>query len=266
MPFIRLPIAAFLVLLLLTTGGTAQTMNVGGTGGALGLLREIGVAFREATGMQVVVMPSLGTQGGVRALADGKIDIAVIARELTEAERARGLRHVLVIRTPYGFATSLPNPPSLAAEVIASYLREPRMKWPDGTPVRAVLRPPSESDYLHMFAAFPGTDSAIAALREREDIPVAASDQENLDLAESIPGSLVGTTLAQVVTERRSLQFIPVNGIRPSVEAFEAGVYPRVKPLFFVTRAAGPGATDTFMAFLASEEGQVILRRSGILR
>lgn len=265
MPFLRLPTTAFLLLLLLTTAGAAQTMNVGGTGGALGLLRETGVAFRDATGTQVVVMPSLGTQGGLRALADGKIDIAVLGRELTEAERARGLRTVLVVRTPYGFATSLPNPPSLAAEVIATYLREPRMKWPDGTPVRAVLRPPSESDYVHMFAAFPETDTAIAVLRERGDIPVAASDQENLDLAESIPGSLVGTTLAQVITERRSVQFIPVNGIRPSVEAFEAGVYPRVKPFFFVVRASGGGTADIFMAFLASEEGQVILRRSGIL-
>lgn len=265
MPLLRPLIRAFLLLPLLATGLAAQTLNVGGSGGALGLLREAGVTFREATGIQVVVMPSLGTQGGLRALADGKIDLAVIGRELNEAEAARGLRQVLVVRTPYGFATSLPNPPSLAAEVFAAYLREPRMKWPDGTPVRAVLRPATESDYVHMFAGFPGTDDAIATLRQRADIPVASSDQENLDLAESIPGSLVGTTLVQVVTERRSLQFVPVNGIRPGVEAFEAGVYPRVKPFFFIARATQAAAVDPFLAFLRSGDGQAILRRSGIL-
>lgn len=265
MPMLRLLIRAFLMLLSLTTGSAAQILVVGGTGGALALLRETGAAFRQASGIPVIVMPSLGTQGGIRALGDGRIDIAVIGRELTETERTRGLRHVLAVKTPYVFVTSLPNPPSLAAEVFATYLREPRMKWPDGTPVRAVLRPPTETDYIHMFAAFPGTNNAIATLRERSDIPVAASDQENLDYAESIPGSLVGTTLAQVITERRGVQFVPVNGIRPSVEAFEAGVYPRVKPFFFVARASGPAPAEAFMAFLASADGQAILRRCGIL-
>ena len=57
MPLLRPLIRAFLLLPLLATGLAAQTLNLGGSGGALGLLREAGVTFREATGIQVVVMP-----------------------------------------------------------------------------------------------------------------------------------------------------------------------------------------------------------------
>jgi phosphate transport system substrate-binding protein len=258
---------ALLVLLLPLLFGVAQArpLNVGGTGGALGTLRALAQAFEQETGTPVIVRPSLGTLGGLRAMAGGKLDIAVIGRDLTEAERARGPRRFLVTRTPFGLATSIQDPPPLAAEVIASYLLEPRMRWPNGIPVRIVLRPAADTDYQVIYAAFPGAEAAVAQLRQRQDIPIAATDQENLDLAETIPGSLVGTTLAQVITERRNLRFIPLNGIRPSLEAMEAGVYSASKSFHFLVGANPSEEATAFAAFITSPSGLALLRRCGNL-
>lgn len=265
MSTIRRALLVLCLSLLLTTTAGAQTLTFGGTGGAIGTLRIVGAAFHRATGIDVVVLPSLGTQGGIRAITDGRIDIAVVGRGLTDAEQTRGLRSLLVLRTPYGFATSTPAPPSLAPEVFAAYLAEPRSKWPDGTPVRAILRPAAESDYLVIHAAFPGTDAAFAQLRRRGDVPVAATDQENLDLAERVPGSLVGTTLSQVVTEQRNLRFVPVNGIKPSIEALVAGMYPAAKSFHFLASTRESAAIAAFTAFVASDDGQTLMRQCGIV-
>lgn len=244
---------------------TAPPIAIGGTGGALGTLRALGHGFHRLSGHTLQIVPSLGTQGGIRAVADGKIDIAVVGRAPNPAEQARGVQVMHELRTPFGFVTSIALPPSLAPEVIASYLIEPRMRWPDGSEVRPILRPANESDYLIMNRYFPGIDAAIARLRQRGDIPVASTDQENLDLAEQTQGSLVAATLAQVVTERRNLRFIPINGIRPSLEALEGGAYPGEKTFYLLTRHGGPPAAAAFVDFIASADGKATLRLCGCL-
>jgi len=112
---------------------------------------------------------------------------------------------------------------------------------------------------------FPGTREAFVRLRQRADIPVATTDQENLDLAEGLAGSLVGTTLAQVVTEGRRLHFVPINGIRPSIEAVAGGMYGVTKSFHFHARTRPSDRVIAFMAFVGSEDGQAILRRCAIL-
>jgi phosphate transport system substrate-binding protein len=256
---------AFWVLLALSAAARADTLTIGGSGGTLGLMRALAQAHEAETGTRGVIVPSLGTSGGIRALGDGKIDIAALGRDLNQADRDRGLSIVLTMTTPFGLVTSVAHPPSVAPEVIASYLAEPRSRWPDGSPIRALLRPSGQSDYLVMFARFPGTEAAVQRLRERKDVPIATNDQENLDLAEAVPGSLTGTTLMQVLTERRSLRFIPINGILPSVEAVQAGVYQPVKPVYVAVRQPANAPVTAFAAFLATPRARAIQLANGTL-
>ena len=87
-------------------------------------------------------------------------------------------------------ATSHPNPDGLALADIANAFRSERATWSDGSPIRVILRPRSESDTALIGELFPGVASAIATARLRPDIPVAATDQDNADMAEQTPGSL----------------------------------------------------------------------------
>src|SRR4051812_2150580 len=67
-------------------------VSIGGTGMALAAMQQVGESLTAADpSMRVEMLPSLGTPGGLRALAERAIDIAVIGRSLNAEERARGV-------------------------------------------------------------------------------------------------------------------------------------------------------------------------------
>ena len=81
-------------------------MRIGGTGMALAAMRQIGDAFTATQPHTTVkVLPSLGTGGGLAAVAAGAIDVAVAARGLNDAERAKGLQCFSYAQTPLAFVT-----------------------------------------------------------------------------------------------------------------------------------------------------------------
>jgi phosphate transport system substrate-binding protein len=242
------------------TFATAETLKLGGTGSATELLRRLGAVFKADSGAEVEVLPSLGSSGAIRAFGDGVLDVAVSGRPLKPEENAKGLTIAFTARTPFVFATSHPHPNGLTLENIADAFQSERAAWSDGSPMRVILRPRSESDTALMGELFPGLAPAMAKARERPDIPVAATDQDNADLAEQTPGSLIGSTLTQLELEERDLRPVAIDGAEPTFENFERGTYRYAKPLHFVVSARPAPLVERFIAFLRSPAGQRSLR------
>jgi phosphate transport system substrate-binding protein len=107
--------------------------------------------------------------------------------------------------------------------------------------------------------------AAIAKVRARPDLSVAATDQDNADMAETLAGSLVGFTLVQLLTEKRNLRFVAIDGVEPSLQDYEKGVYPFGKKLYLVIGAKQNPAVARFVAFLRSPKGVAALREAGVL-
>lgn len=228
--------ASLAVVLSLWTSPAVATdvLRVGGTGAGLAMLTHLGRSFTQRTGIAVEVVPNLGSSGGLNALAEGVLDFAVSSRTLKPAELASGLVQVATVRTPYVLTSSHPAPPGFTGrEVVASYTAE-RAVWPDGAPLRIILRPRAEADTQLLAALFPGMEAAANQARQRGDAPIAATDQDNADLAESLPGSLTGISYSQVVLERCNLRLVALDNVTPTLEAFESGAYPHGKVLRFV--------------------------------
>ena len=101
-PYCIAATATILALLTASSAG-AQTVRVGGTGGATALMQSLGSAFAETSGNPVAVIPSLGTNGAIRAVTDGALDIAVSGRPLNPQEEAAGLVVLTTLKTPFGF-------------------------------------------------------------------------------------------------------------------------------------------------------------------
>ena len=74
--------------------------------------------------------------------------------------------------------------------------------------------------------------------RQRPEIPVAATDQDNADLAERTPGSLVGMSLTQLLLEKRDLRTVAIDGLDATKANLRQRDYPYTKLLYFVTRDA----------------------------
>ena len=255
-------LAAIVAMALFSSPAMAERITVGGTGAATAFLRGIGSAFTARTGIDVEVLPSIGGSGALRALGDGVLDLAVSARPLNAEEKARGLGVAHSLRTPFVFATSQPNPQRMSlAELLQAFDTGTKV-WPDGEPIRVILRPKQESATIVMEETFPGLGAAMAAARRRPDVPVAATDQDNATLAESTPGSLVGITHLQAVTERRKLNFVTLDGHTPTLENFDQGLYPYAITISFVTPARQNPAVDRFLEFVRSHEGEALFRHA----
>jgi phosphate transport system substrate-binding protein len=161
--------------------------------------------------------------------------------------------------------TSHPNPNGLKSAEIAQLYQSNKPVWVDGTPIRIILRPTNESDTWALGRMFPGMSAAIAKVRDRADLSVAATDQDNADVAEKTPGSLVGATFTQIRMENRKLRFVAIDGVEPSLENYENGTYPFGKSLYVVLAAKGSSVRERFLTFLRSPKGTTALRDAGVL-
>lgn len=238
-------------------------LRIGGTGGAMGMMDRVARIWAPTAGLRIEVLPALGTGGGLKAAIDGVLDLVVAGRPLNPSEVAAGLRTLLGLRTLYVLATTQRDPPSLAQGAVARLFAAPDSAWPDGTPVRVVLRPSTESDYQVMFALFPGTEQAVASLRHRDDIPLASTDQDTVEIAARIPGSLTGTTLTQMLTERPDLRMVPIDGVEPSAASLQDGSYRYRKQLYIVGKGQPGPAVQRLLDFLRSAQGQALMREAG---
>jgi phosphate transport system substrate-binding protein len=261
-----LVILGAVVGLVLSGGAHAQTLRVGGTGAAAGMMKTLGEAFCAANpGVRLDMVPSLGSSGGIAAVRDGALDLAVSSRDLKHDEVAASLRSVHFATSPFGLVSSNPAPGDIKSGDLARFYANAASTWPDGSPVRVILRPRSESDSTLLGATFPGMDAAIITMREHRDIPVAATDQDNFRIAERIDGSLVAASLTQVLTEKPRLQFVSIDGTMPSLENLARGSYPYGKKFYLVLSGRHNPTAERFVEFLRSPAGEQPLRQTGNL-
>jgi phosphate transport system substrate-binding protein len=262
----RLVFAGLLTGPLLAGNGTAaETLRLGGTGSAIGMLQQVGAEFTAATGVKVEVVASLGSTGAIRALADGVLDIAIPGRPLNANESAAGLRQVAVLRTAYVIATSHFNPNGLKSAELAGIFAAEKAAWADGAPIRIILRPRSDADTALLGQLFAGMGEAIEAARRRAEVPTEATDQDNAAMAERTPGSLTGTTATQLTTEHRNLRVVPLDGVEPTLANFESGAYPFAKKLYLILRPNSAPDARRFVDFLRSPQGEKALRETETL-
>ncbi|WP_316978829.1 PstS family phosphate ABC transporter substrate-binding protein [Shumkonia mesophila] len=257
--------AAFAGSLLLAAPVPAEeTVRVGGTGIGLELSRLIGQALHAADpGVATVVLPSIGTPGGIKALAAGAIDVAIAARPLKVAEKVTGIREAACMTTALVFATSRKTAPGLTLEALPGIYADPTPRWPDGQPLKVILRSPAGSENDYLVQRVPALEGALAAAFRRPGIPVGATDQENAALATSIAGSFAIATLLQIRTERLALTALALDGVEPAPETLADGRYPMPLRVCFLLPGSATAGAAQFIAFTQPPAGQEILRRHG---
>jgi ABC-type phosphate transport system substrate-binding protein len=244
---------------------TAANLRVGGTGGAIEMMRHVGAGFTAASGTNVDIAMSLGSNGALRALADGVLDVAVTARVPAPDEGAADFAVVPIARTPLIFATSHRAPDGLKSTELANIFSLDKPLWSDGSPIRIILRTRLDADTMLIADLFPGMREAFARARLRTDLPVAATDQDNTRMAEAIPGSLIGAGLSQLEMEKRNLHYVAVDGAMPSLAALESKAYPYEKVFYLVFPLQRSTAAQFFLDFIRTKAGREMLRESGNL-
>jgi phosphate transport system substrate-binding protein len=244
---------------------SAETIRISGTGSGLGGAKLLAAEFsRHNADVGVVVMPALGSGGGIAALIDGAIDVAVSNREPTATEIERRLGYFEYARTPWVIVARSDFPlDAITSDELARLYGTEGPRLSDGTRVRPVLRPERDADTQLLRALSPSMDAAIRRALQRPGMTFAATDVHAADAVQSVPGGLGASTLALVAAERRPLKALKLDGHVPSVAELAAGRYPYFKRLIVITRASPAPGVQRFLDFLRSPEAAAILAAHG---
>ncbi|WLT32218.1 PstS family phosphate ABC transporter substrate-binding protein [Geothrix sp. PMB-07] len=238
-----------------------DVVRVGGTGSGSGALLALAKAYeRHHPDHSIQVLPSIGSTGGIRAVADRKLDLGCISRAMTKEEESLGLEAQSLATTAFVFATSAHTAagPLTLKEVEDIYAGR-KATWKDGRPIRLVLRPKSDTAHAYLSGFTPGMKATLDQAHALPGVCVGITDQEALTQLEQTPGSFGTAVLGLIVSEGRQVKALPVDGIQPT-----SPDYPFTLTLRMVfRRSEWSAAAQSFMAFAQSKEGRQILSQAG---
>ncbi len=180
------------------------------------------------------------------------------------SERRPHLTEQEVARTPLVFASKRTYS-GLTTQDIARIYNGTMNTWPDGSTLRPVLRPESDSETALLRAISPEVSQALTAAHARPGVHIAITDQDNADAIEQITGALGNSSLALIVSEKRKLKVLALNGVEPSVAALANNRYPYYKPLYLVLPLKPSEPARAFVAFILSAQGSRIFSDNGYL-
>lgn len=243
----------------------ADTIRLGGTGGALGAMKLLAKEFKKARpGDTVIVLPSMGSGGGIKAVLSGALDMGLSSRPLTDAEQGHGLVGREYARTPLVIAVAKKSGVSgLTIQQVADIYAGKTRTWPDGTPVRLVMRPAAEFDTTLLKSMSADMNRAVQDALSRKGMIEAVTDQDSADAIEKIPGALGTTTLAQIISEKRALKKLSLSGVDPGPKTIADGTYPYFKTFYLITGPNPSPLARQFITFILSARGREILTGSG---
>ncbi len=240
------------------TTSTAERLRIGGTGVALGSMQVLSRAYMNLNpGSEVEVLPSLGSSGGVKALAANAIDLSLTSRPLKEREQGLGLNVRKYARTALAIVTSpTVERTSISQQELESIYAGETTTWPDGSTIRIVTRPKSESDIRSLRSLSQDMSTALDATFLRPGLIIARTDQENAEALETTTGSIGLIAVGQIATEQLHLNVLSLDNVVPAV----SDDYPIIKSLYIVSSNNSSTLANDFLDFVFSERGGRILR------
>lgn len=260
-------VAIMTVLVFLAPAVLAEeTVRISGTGGALGGMKLLGESFgKKYPGVNVNILPSLGSSGGIKAVAAGKLDLAVSSRRIKNEEKVPGIVEEPYVRAAFIFATSSSNQAEgLSLFEIQDIYSGKKTTWPGGKKIFLVIRPITDAftDFLEKLS--PGMKGAVEAAHKRPGMFTGITDQDAADQIERTSGSFGVTSYTLVASEKRKIKPLAVDGVSPVGKNGVNEKYPYFVPFYLVyMKDRKTGAVRNFIDYIHSKEGENILRMNG---
>lgn len=241
----------------------AQRFAAAGSGTNLPITRKLAEAYSRNTGVVWEIPNSIGSDGALKAVTEGALELGLISRELTAEERAAGLKSVTYASVAVVFAAhaSVPDSGVSIVDVLKIYQGQ-KTTWSDGSRIVVLVRPRNDSSNLVLFNAIPGFAALIDAALAENRWPVMLHDADMAANLDKKPGTF-GYTDSSEVKSRPGIKVFSVDGIAMTAESVRTGQYPFKKTLGFVYREPLRGQAQAFVEFAFSPEGREIIANSG---
>ncbi|MFM2064503.1 MAG: hypothetical protein RLZZ507_4174 [Cyanobacteriota bacterium] len=194
-----------------------------------------------------------GTDAALKALLDGKIEIAAIARGLTPEEKSQGLEQVLLSREKIAIIVGANNPfqGSLTSEQFAKIFRGEITDWSElgssSGKIRLVDRP-SSSDTRNSLRDYPVFKSAEFSTGANA---TQIAEDKTAQIIQELGTDGISYAIANQVSKLPDVRTLKVQGIAP-----DNAKYPFSQPLVYVYKQNPSPAVASFLDFTNAPVGQ----------
>ncbi len=254
-----------LTIFYFTSTACSAAIIIGGTGNALGTMRWLAEAYQKINPeTQIKVLPSIGSSGAIKAVPTGRIQIGLSARPLKEAELEKGIVAIEYARTPTVFAVSnRANINTVTQAQLVDIYKGVLKQWPDGSTIRPIIRQAGDDNTKQIKSLSPELKEAVDIAEKQQGFLFASTDQEAVNKIENTPGSVGVTSLALILSEKRDIHALTLDGVEPSIQSCIAGDYPIIKRFYFILPMERSIQVNAFLDFVFSEKGTDILKENG---
>ncbi len=234
----------------------SANLEILGTGDAMVALRNVADAFNKAfPNHRASVPPSIGSSGGIKAVAGDQAVLGRIARKLKKTELAYELAYVPVMKFPVVFFTyNGVGVSDLSTDQVNAIYSGEITDWKSvGGPagkIRVIRREEGDSSLSNLRATFPG----FSAVKITPFSKITETTQRNLEAVETIERSIGFGPYSDAVNA--NVRVVSINGKAPT----EAG-YPSYGVLALIFKEQNEtGVVSDFIEFVLSPDGAAAIK------
>jgi phosphate transport system substrate-binding protein len=248
-----------LALAMTSNPASADDLQIVGTGDGIDLLRALGADFmQQEKSDRVEIPPSIGSGGGIAAVAARKAVLGRVARKLTAPEIASGLTYVPFVRLPSAFFVHPgAGVTTLTSDQLADVYAGRVTKWSElggaDLPIKVVRREDSDSTLTVLRVMMPGWKD----LQITEKSKTSTTTQDAIETVRDVAGAIgfgpYSATLEPGVT------VLKINGHHPLEPAYPSSAE---LALIYKDGAITPGA-QAFVDYAKSAKARTVMTRLG---
>ncbi|WP_339375756.1 DUF4912 domain-containing protein [Calothrix sp. NIES-2098] len=236
-----------------TTVENGTTVRIDGSSGLSAINQNLKQSFEKQFAGTKVEIAANGTDAALKALLDGKIDIAALGRGLTPQEQAQGLEQVRLHREKIAIIVGADNPfkGSLTARQFARIFRGQITDWSQlgRSPGKIqVLDRPTTSDTRNTFRSYPAFKSANFATGSTA---TQIADDNTAEIVKQLGKDGISYALANQISQLPGVRVLQIHQTSPT-----DAKYPFSQPLVYAYKKNPNTGIAGFLGFAIAPPGQ----------
>jgi phosphate transport system substrate-binding protein len=239
-------------------------LQIAGSGSNIPMTQVLLDAYGEKIGIQIVIPPSIGSSGAVKALQADDLELGLISRPLKDSEIESGLKQIKYARIGivFGINPTVPDDNLQITELVDIY-KGSKTTWSNGETIIVQIREAGDSSNAILESQIPGFKEVLDEALSQKKWEVLYTDQEANDAIINTDNSLGLTDTAALVIYDQQIIPMKLNGVSPTFENIKNESYPYYKDLYFAYKEPLTDRASDFIDFVLSDEGQTIMNENG---